>query len=177
MSAFTPTGHRFKRILDILGIIEVVTGILLIIISVVGVGDFDVGYVDVGGIGGVVVGIGLGVGGVVSGSIYFLFLSSSVRAPRAGAVNRKEGRRGLAWVRRPSSVYGWRVGLTAAFIFGSTRERWLDDIAEALYDVEDVDRAVLLWDFLAHAPRVIARSWVVDLPRLLLSGTRPGGRR
>lgn len=61
--------------------------------------------------------------------------------------------------------YGWRIWVLATLMAPTARQRWLEAIAEALYDFEPAHRPALLRDFQHRAAVVIIRSWTVDFVR------------
>ena len=74
------------------------------------------------------------------------------------------------------SAPGWRVIVMASLTTPPARERWLEHLAESLYDYEPRDHHAVIRNFLRTAPIVIIRSWTLDLPRVV-SGTKPADQR
>ncbi|GAA2427895.1 hypothetical protein GCM10010191_46020 [Actinomadura vinacea] len=62
-------------------------------------------------------------------------------------------------------VGGWPTWAVSLLMPPQARQRWLDDIAEALHDHAPDEHRELLRDFSVHAPAVIVRSWTAHLSR------------
>ena len=55
--------------------------------------------------------------------------------------------------------------------------RWLDDVAEALFDYPCDQHSELLRDFLLHSPATIVLAWAVTIRRDLLGSVQSRGTR
>lgn len=69
------------------------------------------------------------------------------------------------------------IRAAAALMPPEYARRWLDDIAEALFDYSADQHSELLRDFLLHSPAAIIFAWTVTMQRHLLGSIQSRGNR